>query len=260
MKRLIYQVSVGNPSALYKHCTESVEIYANKYSIDYIKQTKAKLWIRPDPFTSNRSAECQARPLPLPIFEKENAFEYLDQYDQIAIIDSDIWIRDTAPNIFEQIEPETDFAAVVERDMPITEKYQQKILGYSTMQYRDLHKKGVDFMPNHRGYEFMNMGLMVMNKSISKYLKGQTPKQFLERPEFKPFVDGIGPWKWATDQTLLNWWIRKEKMNIQRLHWKWNGLYTANRKIQHCHFVHFFLKDHLPEKGENVRMLMEMVT
>lgn len=258
MKRLIYQVAVGPQSNLYNHCTESVAEYAEANGIDYIKQIQPKLWIKPDPFTSNRSKECQARPLPLPIFEKENAFEYFDRYDQIAIIDSDIWIRPGSPNIFDQLDSSTDFAAVVEREMAITDEYKAKILNYSRMQYSQLHPR-VDFNPNHLGYEFMNMGVMVMNKSITKYLKGQTPKQFLERPEFKPFIDGVGTWKWSTDQTLLNYWIRKEKMNIQRLHWKWNGLYTANTKIQHCHFVHFFLKDKLPNRGENVEELMKAV-
>lgn len=258
MKRLIFQVAVGPQSKLYNHCTESVAEYAEENNIDYIKQIQPKLWIRPDPFTSNRSAECQARPLPLPIYEKENAFEFFDRYDQIAIIDSDIWVRPGSPNIFDHLNGDTDFAAVVEREMPINEQYKNKILNYSSMQYKTLHPQ-VDFRPNHLGYEFMNMGVMVMNKSITKYLKGQTPKQFLERPEFKPFIDGVGAWKWSTDQTLLNWWIRKEKMNIQHLHWKWNGLYTANTKIKHCHFVHFFLKDKLPERGENVEELMKAV-
>jgi len=98
------------------------------------------------------------------------------------------------------------------------------------------------------------MGLMVMNKSISKYLRGQGGKEFIERPEFKRFVDGLGSWKWSTDQTLLNWWVRKEKMNLQRLNWKWNALYTAidNEDIKDAHFVHFFLKDKLPNQGENI--------
>ena len=105
----------------------------------------------------------------------------------------------------------------------------------------------------------MNMGMMVMNKSIAKYLNGETPAQFLKRPRFKPFVDGIGPWKWSTDQTLLNTWIKEEPMKVQNLHWKWNGLYTANTKIKDCHFVHFFLKDKLPSQGEDVEQLMKDV-
>ncbi len=117
----------------------------------------------------------------------------------------------------------------------------------------------VDWKWNDRGGEFMNMGVMLMNKTIEKYLNGETPKQFLSRPRFKPFIDGVGNWKWSTDQTLLNTWIREEKMKIKNMDWKWNGLFTANTKIQECHFVHFFLKDKLPEQGENVEKLMEAV-
>lgn len=255
-KRLIYQVSIGKPSKLYKICTESVNRYCEKYDIDHVVQTRPILNIKPDPFQTGRSQECVSRPVPLPIYEKENAFDYFDRYDQIAIIDADIFIRDTAPNIFDAFGTDHHFGAVVERDMPITNQYKQKILNYSRMQYSTLHPK-VDFDPNHLGYEFMNMGMIVMDKSIMKYLKEQTPKEFLQRAEFKDFVDGKGPWKWSTDQTLLNWWIRKSKMKINRMNWRWNGLYTANRKIKHCHFVHFFLKDKLPNRGEDVDQLMK---
>ena len=45
------------------------------------------------------------------------------------------------------------------------------------------------------------------------------------------------------------------------LDWKWNALYTAipDSKIKEAHFVHFFLKDKLPNAGENVEQLMEIV-
>lgn len=257
MKRLIYQVYVGKKSKLYDHCTASVAEYCKRHNIDHVVQTTPILFIRPDPFMSNRSAECQSRPLPLPIFEKENAFTYLKTYDQVAIIDSDIWIRPDAPNIFDDFSTEHDFGGVVERDMPITPQYAGKIQNYSRMQYSSI--RNVDWKWNDRGGEFMNMGVMLMNKSIEKYLNGETPKQFLSRPRFKPFIDGVGNWKWSTDQTLLNTWIREENMKIKKLDWKWNGLFTANTKIKECHFVHFFLKDKLPEQGENVEKLMEAV-
>ena len=257
MKRLIYQVYVGKKSKLYDHCIASVSEYCKRHGIDHIVQKTPILFIRPDPFMSNRSAECQSRPLPLPIFEKENAFTYLKSYDQVAIIDSDIWIRPDAPNIFDDFGTEHDFGGVVERDMPITPQYAGKIQNYSRMQYSSI--RNVDWKWNDRGGEFMNMGVMLMNKSIEKYLNGETPKQFLSRPRFKPFIDGVGNWKWSTDQTLLNTWIREEKMKIKNMDWKWNGLFTANTKIKECHFVHFFLKDKLPEQGENVEKLMEAV-
>ena len=100
MKRLIYQVSVGKPSKLYEHCIESVAEYCKKHDIEHYVLTKPKLRINPNPFTSNRS-DGASRLGYLPIYEKENAFDLLPKYDQIAIVDSDIYIRPDSPSIFE---------------------------------------------------------------------------------------------------------------------------------------------------------------
>ena len=260
MKRMIYQVYVGKTSKLYDHCIESVKQYCKKYNIDHVIQKNPILKIKPDVFATNRSVESyQKHGGFLPIYEKENAFDYFDRYDQICIIDADIWIRPNTPNIFNELKPDVDFAGVIERDMPINEAYTRKIRNYSNMQYGSLHNNKADFNPNKNGFEFYNMGMMLMNKSIAKYLKGQTAEQFIKRSEFKDFIDGLNAWKWSTDQTLLNYWVRKEKMNQQHLNWKWNALYTAVTNIKSAHFVHFFLKDHLPNKGENVPNLMELI-
>ena len=258
MKRLIYQVYTGKPSKLYDWCTESVEAYAKKIGAEYICQRHPILKIKPDVFRTNRSKESYEKYGGfLPIYEKENAFGYLNKFDQVAIIDADVYIRSDATSIFDDLPPEYDFGAVVERDMPLKSPYVNKIVNYSRMQYKPLGD--IDWKWNRRGGEFMNMGIMVMNKSFSRYLKGQTPKEFLQRNEFQRFINGEGAWKWSTDQTLLNWWIRKEKMSIKNMDWKWNGLFSANQKISECHFVHFFLKDKLPNKGENVKELMEQI-
>jgi hypothetical protein len=259
MKQMIYQVYVGKPSKLYDHCTASVAMYCQEHGIDHVVQTNPILKISPDIFASNRSKEATAKHGGfLPIYEKENAFDYFDRYDQIAIVDADIWIRPGSPNIFDDLHPRTDFAGVIEREMPIQDWYKQKIIGYSKMQYAPLHPNP-DFDPNKLGYEFYNMGLMVMNKSITKHLKGQTARQFITRPEFKDFVDGKGAWKWSTDQTLLNYWVRKSKMVQQHLDWRWNALYTAVKNPKEANFVHFFLKDKLPNNGDNVEQLMKDV-
>lgn len=258
MKRLIYQVYTGKKSKLYDHCVQSVGQYAKSIGADHIVQRTPILMIKPDPFLTNRSKESYEKYGGyLPIYEKENAFNYLKSYDNVAVIDADVWVRPDSPNIFDDLAPEFDFGAVVEREMPITPQYAGKIQNYSRMQYQSI--RNVDWKWNDLGGEFMNMGVMVMNKSITKYLNGETPRQFLSRPRFKSFIDGMGPWKWSTDQTLLNTWIREENMNIKNMDWKWNGLYTANTRIKECHFVHFFLKDLLPERGENVDALMKAV-
>jgi len=257
MKRLIYQVYVGPKTKLYDFCTQSVEKYCNKHKIKYHCQKEPILKIRPNIFSSNRSHNAVERLGYLPIYEKENAFDFFDEYDQIAIIDSDIYIKDGAPNIFDDFGTEHDFGAVVEREMPLTPAYRSKIINYSHMQYGMFHKK-LNFKWDSSGAEFMNMGMMVMNKSITKYLRGQSAGQFLMRSEFQDFIDGKGGWKWSTDQTLLNYWIKNERMNVKHMDWKWNGLYTAipAMRTKESHFVHLFLKDKLPDRGENVESIV----
>lgn len=258
MKKLIYQVVLGKQSELYKVCTNSVRNYAEKIGADYVCQIEPILRIKPNPFTSNRSKEAVERLGYLPIYEKENAFDYFPKgYDRIAIIDADIYIRDSAPDIFPEIDG-YEFGAVVERDMPITAAYQHKITNYSKMQYHGMASK-INFKPNHLGYEFMNMGMMLLDKSIVPHFKGQTAREFLARSEFQGFIDGLGAWKWSTDQTLLNAWIRAENVKYKSLHWKWNGLYSVNTRLPECYFIHFFLKDKLPNRGENVKELMRSI-
>lgn len=264
MKRLIYQVSISKNSNLYRHCILSVDAYCREHRIDHIVQTQPVLRIRPDIFLTNRSRESYEKYGGyLPIYEKENAFRELQKYDQVAVIDADIYIRAGSPNIFDEFKPEYAFGAVCEREMPITDQYKQKIINYSQMQYDLLHlkKDKINFKPNNLGYEFYNMGMMLMNsENFLPYLKGETPGDFIRRGEFAHFVDGIGHWKWSTDQTLLNFFVKKYKIPVQHMDWKWNGLFTANTKINECHFVHFFLKDKLPEQGENVEKLMEQIS
>ena len=252
MKNLIYQVKVGpNPPAFYDACITSVSTYCEKYGIDHIVQTEPLLKIRP--LNSQRSKEAVERLGYLPIYEKENAFDYLNEYDNICIVDSDIFIRDTAPNIFDELDDDTVFAGVAERDMPLTPQYTQKINAYSKGQYGPL--KDVDWKWNPtQGAEFYNMGLMLFSNKITEYLNGETPKQFIRRKEFERFVDGEGNWKWSTDQTLLNYWVKKSGMKTKNLDWKWNALFKGVKDdvLPQAHFMHFFLANVLPQKGAEI--------
>ena len=261
IRRLIYQVSVGKPSKLYEHCIQSVADYCNKYDIEHIVLTKPKLRIAPDIFTDYRSKESYEKYGGyLPIYEKENAFDLIDKYDQIGIIDADIYIRPDSPNIFTEFGHDNVWGSVSEREMDINDNYIRKIQNYSHMQYAGLHNRRGDFKPNDRGYEFFNMGMILINCQLFKpYLKGQNAHNFLMRAEFKDFVDGKGAWKWSTDQTLLNYFLKRYKIPTKHMDGKCNGLYTAVNNIKGCHFVHFFLKDKLPEGGENIEELMKTI-
>ena len=265
MKKLIYQVYTGKRSKLYDYCTSSVEKYAKRIGAEYIIQRQPILMIKPDPFQTNRSRESYEKHGGfLPIYEKENAFSYLKSYDQVAIIDADVFIRpECTESIFDAAGTDVDFAGVLERDMPCTPQYVRKIANYSRMQYgmQNINHLFDWKCPKGCGADFYNMGVMVLNKSIGKYLNGETPHQFLKRPRFKAFIDGMGPWKWSTDQTLLNVWVKEEKMKVKNLSFQWNGLFTGieMNRIKECNFIHFFLKDKLPNHGENVEELMKYV-
>lgn len=261
MKTLIYQVAVGKPSKLYEHCIESVGNYATRIGSDHIVLTSPKLRIKPDPFNSGRSRESWEKYGGyLPIYEKENAFDYLEDYDKIAIIDADIYIRPNARNIFLEMDCECAFGCVFEREMDLQPWYKKKIINYSRMQYGQLHSNKTDFKPNDLGFEFANMGMILLNsKFFLPYLKGQTARQFIERAEFKNFVDGVGTWKWSTDQTLLNYFLKKYNVPTTHLNPTFNGLFSAVNNLEECDFVHFFLKDKLPNSGENVEALMKQI-
>lgn len=260
MKRLIYQVYILQKSKMYDFCTESVAKYCKAHGIDHIVQREPILKIAPDMKRTNRNKNGIIKCGYLPIFEKENAFTYLGEYDQVAIVDADIFIRENAPNIFDELPSDYDFGGVLERDLPLTPRHKSKIVGYSRDMFQPL--KDVDWEWNDSGAAFMNMGMMVMNKSIQKYFNGQSPKEFISRPEFKDFVDGIGRYKFSTDQVLLNYWLKKEKIRVKYMDWKWNALYRGAKddQIKKAHFVHFFLKNQIPHKGENVQELKKIVS
>jgi hypothetical protein len=260
MKRLIYQVYIGKKSKLYDFCTNSVKEYCEKYDIDYICQKTPILRIKPNPFLTNRHPRAwEQHGGFLPIFEKENAFDYFDRYDQICIIDADIFIRPESPYVFDQINADQDFAACCEREMPLNNLFKGKVVEYSDAQFSDL--KDVDWRWENGSAEYYNMGLMLMNNSFSKHFNGQTARQFLGRSEFQRFVDGVGKWKWSTDQVLLNWWIKKCKMNVNNLEWKFNCMFSAIEPevLSEAHFIHFFKRDRLPNKGEDVVSLKKMI-
>lgn len=253
MKTLIYQVKVGNPPPFYDICIDSVKKYCEKYNIHHLVQTEPILKIKP--YNSKRP---RLKLGYLPVFEKENAFNYFDDYDAIAIIDSDIYIRDISPNLFEQLNDNTVFAGVRERDMPLTPAYITKIKKFSRAQYGKVRSVMNKWHPNY-GYSFYNMGMMLCSNKMKEYLNGETPEQFIRRKEFEPMVNGEGDYRWSTDQTLLNYWIQKNKITTQNLDWKWNALVKGVRddKLSEAYFLHFFLANNLPKKGAEIPELIK---
>lgn len=249
MRQLVFQVTVGEAqdSPLYKICTQTVESYAKIIGADYFRLKEPRLRITPDQRVTNRSIESfKKHGGYLPIFEKMVALELLSNYDQIAIIDADVEVADFSRSIFDDVPPTCELAAVVERNMPVVRSYRKKLAAYSENQFGPL--PGIDWRWNSSGAHFYNMGVLVINRSLLARLSGMSAHSFITQPKFKDFVDGIGNWKWSTDQTLLNYWIKSERLDVLELEWKWNSLFGAipPRKIRKARFVHYFLGDHIP--------------
>jgi len=246
--RLIYQVAVGEVPKFYEQCIASVAEYATRIGADHIVQRQPILRIAP--LKSCRS-ENALRLSYLPIFEKENAFAWLGEYDQVAIVDADIYIRRDSPNVFDTL-ADCCFSGAIEREMPLSASYADKVRKHSEGQFRNL--TDVDWQWDARGAHYYNMGLMVIHKSILSMLRGQTPEQFIRRPEFERFVNGEGHWKWSTDQTLLNWWLKKERIPCADMDWRFNAMYGAVESVRDAYFVHFFLSSKL-QPGEIERAI-----
>jgi len=259
---LIYQVAVGNTPPFYETCINSVSRYCERHGIKHYVQRHPIQMIRPKNSCRSKNA---MRLGYLPIYEKESAFSWLKAWDEICIIDADMYIRPDAPNIFDELPyatVDTDrpwpvyelseyaFAGVVEREMPLTNAYADKVRKHSRGQFDKL--RDVEWDWQWHGAHYYNMGLMLFNRNLLPYLHGQTPEQFIERPEFERFVNGEGHWRWSTDQTLLNYWIKSERMKTRDLSWKWNALYGAIRDVSEAYFVHFFLSAKLPCKGAEI--------
>ena len=223
---------VGEPRLLWQRCVASVAVYCQRFGFDHIVQREPVLKIVPR--DSQRSPTALKDGI-LPIFEKFQSFALLHEFDEILVLDADVWIRPTAPNIFHAVAPVWDFGACVERQMPISPLYARKLDRYALGQYGD------------KNAPFANMGVRIIRRSLLPHLKGQTPTEFIHRPEFAKYVNGEGAYRWQTEQTFLNDWLRECGANVFALDWKWNGLFGMLQpgRIDEAHFVHFLLSDHL---------------
>lgn len=254
MRTLIYQVAVGETPAFYGPCMASVERYASRIGASYIRQTEPTLRIVPK--RSHRS-ENAMRLGYLPIFEKEAALAHLGEYDAVAIIDADIYAMDSAGDVFEAAGG-ADFAGVLERDLPLLPQFRKKVVQYSQQQYRGLTGVNWDWRPI--GAAFYNMGMMVLGAGARQYLNGQTPREFIQRPEFEPFVNGEGMYRWSTDQTLLNWWVKRTGMRTVNLPWRWNALhsYVEPEALKPPpFFVHFNCAKNYPRGGAEIPEIIQ---
>ena len=255
MSRIIFQVALGKwgESLLYKECIESVSFYAERLGCDHLILTEPRLRISPNPDRSNRSAEASEKHGGiLPHFEKFFALNLLDSFDQVLVVDADVYIRDCAPNIFLESQPDEDVLAVSEAAMPLKREVRKQVKEYAQSQFGDLYSP--TWGTKRRGViDFYNSGIVLLQRGRMLSNNKPDPVSLLTSEIAQPFVDGIGNWKWSGDQTFFNYWVRSSGLKHRDLSWRWNGLYGGIRpsRIAKAHFVHFYRAEKYGYIGSN---------
>lgn len=245
MKRLLFQVAIGEPRPLWERCLASMASYCQRHGIEHRVAREPLLRIRP---VKSARSENALRMGYLPNLEKLAGLDLLGSYDRVAIVDSDVWARPDAPDIFAAVPLECDLAGCPERSMPITAAYARKLDWYERGQFGPL--KGV-------GLPFLQFGVIVYNASFRRFLPDGA-RAMITQPSLERFINGEGSWRWQTEQTTMNWFVRASGAAIAALPPWFNGLYGALQpgEIERCHFVHFFLSDHL--KGSDPEEMLRM--
>jgi hypothetical protein len=229
MKRLVYQVAVGPVRPLWRTCVDAVAAYCRRHDLVHVVQTSMVLRVMPEKSCRSEGA---VRLGGLPNLEKLAGLDRLGEFDQIALVDADVYPMPGAGNIFDDVRPGVGFAACIEREMPITALYSRKLDRYARGQYGD---------PK---FPFFNCGVEVFTEAIRPALGGSV-REFLKRPEFVDLINGLGEWRWSSEQTLMNVFVRSGPVVWQALPWKWNALYGMLESIEGAQFVHFLLSEHL---------------
>lgn len=149
-----------------------------------------------------------------PHWEKFRIYELLNNYDRILYLDTDIIIRDHAPNIFDII-PDTHLGILNEQPF-VEDRTYAFMQGCQAYGYTD--------MPWDKIY--FNTGVMV----ISKIHQLLFVKPNLEASNF-------------FEQTYLNLQIKKQKIPVSMLDYKWNRMFCIDKFIGverfEAYFIHY---------------------
>lgn len=223
----------------------SMETYCRRHGIEHYVQRQPILRIRP---AQSHRSEAALKLGYLPIAEKFAALDWLDRYDMVAVMDADFWAAPHAPDLFDFANANAHLGAVVERELPLSDRYAAKLDRYERQMFGPLH--GV-------GLPFFNGGLLVFNRSIRRFIP-EPPMEFVRRPELARFIDGVGAWRYSTDQVLWNWFARSTSGLVlqhldPRLNWLYGMIQPGRERDGWLH--HFLLSEHI--KGDDPILLIK---
>lgn len=213
MKNLVYIVSIDHSSSRYKfsnfshYCIESWKYWCAQNDVDIYIQTES----HPD--------------VVMPIWNKEFVFEYpeIEQYEKIAVVDSDTMVKWDAPNFFDLYE--TEFCGV-------NDTANLRWVHNSITTYKEYFNEFKDIELPLSNY--INAGVLFFHKD-HKYLFEELVKFYYQHKEILDNwnVPGVGK-----EQTIFNLFLEKFKVKKKYLSPEWNlvsmhkrGMLTYNWQL-----------------------------
>ena len=147
-------------------------------------------------------------------------------YDQVLMVDCDTVINPNTPNFFEMTDHK--YSAVLDNGC-------WEWTGRSLRHYKDLF----DNFQVERGMYF-NGGFQIVNKNHKKFF--ETMKKFYDINS-KQILDAIEKIRAGTDQTILNFMLHKEKVDVKYLPIRYNlqDLYRKNTIIVDKEMQHWMI-------------------
>lgn len=215
MKNLIFIVSIGRDNYL-QYCLPSVKFYCKKYNID-LKVISNPLYNIPSSLEYNYKT-----------FEKNQVYNYIEGYDRILRLDSDIIINPNAPNFFES---DSNYIYVTYEDVgprKVERKFEIERL-----------KKSLGHIKNwNEGY--FNSGVILfsqMHKEIFNF-------------NLEDLGKDLGPYK---EQSYLNWKVKSLGFELVNLGKDFNHLQAfeedwSNSNRLNASIIHYAGPQHSKEK------------
>jgi lipopolysaccharide biosynthesis glycosyltransferase len=202
-KNVIFVNSINQD--FFKLVKASFENYCSKYNIDLIINTSEKV---------KHGVRMHVKGM----FERFQIYDLLDVYDRVCYIDSDIYIKNNSPNIFDEV--------------PVNK------LGIYC-ESKDLNRD--DFI-KHMKYNFKlnddirlyyNSGVMVASQMHKSMFNVTFLKKFFNR-------GGIITGGWP-DQDYINYHIYHREVRVYDIGYKYNYLHSElkDSRLQSAYFVHF---------------------
>jgi len=206
MKNIIFMVAFKKDGQLKKEYQYSIDSW--RY---FCKKYNAELLLMEDPVVDISQMNI--------IWQRYFLFDILDaneiNYDQVLMVDADTIVHPDCPNFFN----ETDHNYCMVHDAG---SYDWILRGMEHYKKHVFKNEWFDF------WTYGNAGFQIVNKKHKDFFKSMTDFYFNNQDTIQFIQKSYGT---GTDQTPLNYMLRKHKVDLKLLPWKYNMGGMAKREI-----------------------------